>query len=74
MRYRYADDGINWHKVDSAYLACRKGKSYVVNFIDNKGLLVFRLLLTKENGEFSAQKLEAYSQAWQALAEEQNND
>ena len=64
---------INWHKIDSAYLACREGKSYGVNFIDNKGHLVFRLLLTKENGEFSAAKLEAYSQTWQALTEEQNN-
>ena len=28
---------VNWSKVDSAYLACRKDKSYGVNFIDNKG-------------------------------------
>jgi len=61
---------INWSKVDSAYLACRKNKSYGVHFIDNKGHLVFRLLLTKENGDFSTDKLEAYWHAWKTLAEE----
>lgn len=61
---------INWSKVDSAYLACREGKSYGVNFIDNKGYLVFRLLLTKENGDFSADKLATYWRTWEALAEE----
>ena len=65
---------INWSKVDSAYMACRDGKSYGVNFIDNKGHLVFRLLLTKENGDFSADRLEAYWHTWQTLAEEKNND
>ena len=65
---------INWSKVDAAYLACRADKSYGVNFIDNKGHLVFRLLLMKENGEFSTAKLKAYTQTWQALTEEQNND
>jgi len=66
---------INWSKVDSAYLASRDGKSYGVNFVDNKGHLVFRLLMTKENGEFSADKLAAYTQTWQALAvEESSND
>lgn len=65
---------INWSKVDSAYLACRKDKSYGVNFIDNKGHLVFRLLLTKDNGEFSAEKLANYWDTWQALAEETSHD
>jgi len=65
---------VNWGKVDSAYLACRNGKSYGVNFIDNKGHLVFRLLLTKENGEFSTDKLASYEQSWQMLAEETDND
>lgn len=65
---------VNWSKVDAAYLACREGKSYGVNFIDNKGHLVFRLLLMKENGEFSSDKLAAYTRAWQALAEEKSND
>lgn len=65
---------INWSKVDAAYLACREDKSYGVNFIDNKGHLVFRLLLTKDEGEFSADKLAAYSDAWQQLAEGNNND
>jgi len=66
---------INWSKVDAAYLASRDGKSYGVNFVDNKGHLVFRLLMTKESGEFSADKLAAYTQTWQALAaEEQSND
>ncbi|NOR80928.1 MAG: precorrin-3B C(17)-methyltransferase, partial [Methyloprofundus sp.] len=61
---------INWSKVDSAYLACREGKSYGVNFIDNKGRLVFRLLLIKENGDFSADKLATYWHTWKTLAEE----
>ncbi|TXK96705.1 precorrin-3B C(17)-methyltransferase [Methylococcaceae bacterium HT1] len=65
---------INWSKVDSAYLACREGKSYGVNFIDNKGHLVFRLLLTKENAEFSAEKLQAYWHTWHTLVEEKDND
>ncbi len=65
---------VNWSKVDAAYFACRGGKSYGVNFIDNKGQLVFRLLLTKEDGEFSAAKLAAYRQTWQAFAEEVCND
>ncbi|NOQ13150.1 MAG: precorrin-3B C(17)-methyltransferase [Methyloprofundus sp.] len=65
---------INWSKVDSAYLACREDKSYAVNFIDNKGHLVFRLLLMKDEGSFSADKLAAYWQTWQVLAEERVNE
>lgn len=58
---------INWSKVAAAYLASRDDKSYGVNFIDNKGHLVFRLLMMKEKGEFSANQLATYTQAWQAL-------
>ena len=65
---------INWSKVDSAYFACRNDKSYGVNFVDNKGHLVFRLLLTKDDGEFCAEKLAAYRDAWKMLAEETQND
>jgi len=66
---------INWCKVDSAYFASREGKSYGVNFIDQHGHLVFRLLLTKEQGAFSADKLAAYTSTWKALvAKESNND
>jgi len=61
---------INWSKVDAAYLASRDGKSYGVNFVDNKGHLVFRLLMTKENGDFSADKLAAYTETWKVLAVE----
>ncbi|MBW6453508.1 MAG: hypothetical protein K0A92_06970, partial [Methyloprofundus sp.] len=56
--------------VDAAYLASREGKSYGVNFVDNKGHLVFRLLITKDEGEFSAAKLAVYKQTWQTLAAE----
>lgn len=58
---------INWSKVAAAYLASRDDKSYGVNFIDNKGHLVFRLLMMKEKGEFSANQLATYTQTWQAL-------
>ncbi|SHE23036.1 precorrin-3B C(17)-methyltransferase [methanotrophic endosymbiont of Bathymodiolus puteoserpentis (Logatchev)] len=58
---------INWSKVAAAYLASRDNKSYGVNFIDNKGHLVFRLLMMKEKGEFSANQLATYTQTWQAL-------
>ncbi len=61
---------INWSKVDSAYLACRKDKSYGINFIDSKGHLVFRLLLTKDDGEFSEDKLAAYWDVWKTHTEE----
>lgn len=65
---------VNWRKVACAYLACRQDKSYGINFIDNKGHLVFRLLLSKENGEFNADRVAAYKQTWQTLAEEVHND
>lgn len=65
---------INWSKVDTAYLACRKDKSYGINFIDNKGHLVFRLLLTKEEGIFSSDRLAAYQQSWKMLTGESCND
>jgi len=65
---------INWSKVDSAYLVSRDNKSYGVNFIDHTGHLVFRLLLIKECGEFSALKREAFSQTWAELAVECTDD
>ncbi len=58
---------INWGNVASAYFASREGKSYGVNFVDDKDHLVFRLLLTKDNGEFSRTKLDSYQQAWRQL-------
>ncbi|NOQ64675.1 MAG: precorrin-3B C(17)-methyltransferase [Methyloprofundus sp.] len=65
---------INWSKVESAYFACRESKSYGVNFVDAAGHLVFRLLLTKDDGEFSAEKLASYQATWLALAEVSNHD
>ncbi len=58
---------INWSKVANAYFASRKDKSYGVHFIDATGHLVFRLLLIKEQGEFSRTQLDSYQQAWQQL-------
>ncbi len=55
---------VNWSKVCNAYFARRNDKSYGLHFIDQHGHLVFRILLTKENGNFSSDYLNAYQQDW----------
>ncbi len=58
---------INWSRVTDAYLARRGDKSYGLHFIDQQGQLVFRLLLTRQDGEFDPSELQAYQQDWQTL-------
>lgn len=65
---------INWSKVEVAYLAYREDKSYGVHFIDKQGRLVFRLLLTKTEGEFSTDTLAAYQKTWGSFAEDMTDD
>lgn len=69
---------VNWSKVSSAYFASRKDKSYGLHFIDQHGQLVFRILLTKQAGDFNPALLESFQQDWQALAnreaQEHEND
>jgi precorrin-3B C17-methyltransferase len=65
---------INWVSVSQAYFACRQGNSYGVNFLDKKDHLVFRLLLTKENGDFNPENSKAYWQSWHELSEEKQHD
>lgn len=62
---------VNWSKVHTAFLACRQDKSYGVHFIDQHGHLIFRLLLMKNNGVFSADKLTAYQHSWNTLTTEE---
>lgn len=59
---------INHQKIDSVWLGWRDGKSYGVHFVDNKGSLVFRLLLMKQDGEFTEQALNAYQHTWQDIS------
>ena len=54
-----------------AYVARRGEKSYGIHFIDQHGQLVFRLLLTKQDGQFDPSELEAYRQDWQTLTGKQ---
>ncbi len=56
---------INWSKVTTAYFASRPDKSYGIHFIDLFGRLVFRLLLTKQQGEFKPIQLQAFHKSWQ---------
>ncbi len=69
---------VNWSKVTSAYFASRRDKSYGLHFIDQHGRLIFRVLLTKQEGEFNPTLLQAFQHDWQALgkreSQEQNND
>ncbi len=67
---------INWNKVNCAYFACRKDKSYGLHFIDKHDNLVFRLLLTKQEGIFNPTLLETFQNNWQDLgkSEEIIND
>lgn len=68
---------INWKKVCSAYFAWQEDKSYGLHFMDVRGQLVFRLLLTKQEGVFNVVQLQTYSEDCQALSineQEYNND
>ncbi|WP_342590520.1 ChuX/HutX family heme-like substrate-binding protein [methane-oxidizing endosymbiont of Gigantopelta aegis] len=58
---------INHQKIDRVWLGWREGKSYGVHFVDDKGSLVFRLLLMKQDGEFTEQTLNAYRHTWQEM-------
>ncbi len=62
---------INWSQVTKAYFARRGEKSYGIHFIDQHGQLVFRLLLTKQDGQFNPSELQAYQQDWQTLTGKQ---
>jgi precorrin-3B C17-methyltransferase len=69
---------VNWNQVSTAYFASRSKQSYGLHFIDQHGRLVFRLLLTKLDGEFNIAQLENYQQAWNTFSlnntQEQTND
>ena len=58
---------VNWSNVTSAYFASRKDKSYGLHFFDQHHSLVFRVLLTKQDGEFNPFLLKAFHQDWQTL-------
>lgn len=58
---------INWGNVSDAYFASRADKSYGLHFIDQHGQLIFRILLTKQNGEFNPTLLSAFQQDWQTF-------
>lgn len=60
---------VNWSKVTDAYFVSRKGTSYGLHFIDQHGRLVFRVLLTKQEGEFNSTVLNAFQQDWKMLGE-----
>lgn len=53
---------VRWDKVASAYFASRADKSYGLHFVDIHGCLVFRLLLTKTDGQFNAQHLQSFQE------------
>lgn len=61
---------INWSKVTTAYFSSRDNTSYGVHFIDHLGRLVFRLLLTKQEGDFNAEALASFQQNWTQLGEQ----
>jgi len=65
---------INWSKVSSAYFASRKDKSYGLHFIDQHGQLIFRVLLTKQAGDFNPTLLQSFQQDWQALASRESQE
>ncbi len=58
---------INWRNVANAWLAYRDGKLYGVHFTNDKGQLLFRLLLTKQGGDFSQETLNAYWRTWREM-------
>ncbi len=61
---------INWSKVTTAYFFSRDNTSYGIHFIDHLGRLVFRLLLTKQEGDFNAEALANFQQNWTQLGEQ----
>jgi len=65
---------IDWSKVSTAYFASRKDKSYGLHFIDQHGALVFRVLLTKQGGEFNPTLLHAFQQHWQSLGKRETQE
>ena len=65
---------VNWSKVSSAYFASRKDKSYGLHFIDQHGQLIFRVLLTKQAGDFNPTLLQSFQQDWQALANRESQE
>ena len=62
---------INCSKVTTAYFSSRDNTSYGIHFIDHLGRLVFRLLLTKQEGDFNAEALANFQQNWIQLGEQQ---
>ncbi len=69
---------INWDKVSRGYFASRTNSSYGLHFVDQHGQLVFRLLLTKQAGEFNPALLALFQQDRLALClshtQEDQND
>lgn len=69
---------VNWSLVTSAYFASREDKTYGLHFIDQHGRLVFRISLTKQDGDFNPEQLQHYHQDWQTFGlkniQEQSND
>jgi len=65
---------INWSKVSHAYFASREDKSYGLHFIDQHGALVFRVLLTKQDGSFNPEQLQTFQQDWQSFAQSSTKD
>ncbi len=59
---------VNWSLVTDAYLASKGEKTYGLHFIDQHGQLVFRLSLTRQEGEFNPSELQAFQQDWQTLS------
>ena len=58
---------INWSKVDNAWLLRRGDSLRGVHFNDARGNTVFNLSLVRSDGEFEAEALQQYEQAWQRL-------
>ncbi|MDQ6989560.1 MAG: precorrin-3B C(17)-methyltransferase [Mariprofundaceae bacterium] len=58
---------VNWAKVNHAYLAKRGEKSLGVHFLDERGELVFRLLLVKDEGSFNQDAVAALDKVWHKL-------
>ncbi len=58
---------VNWSLVTSAYFASREDKTYGLHFIDQHGRLVFRISLTKQDGNFNPEELQSYQQDWQTF-------
>jgi len=67
---------VNWSLVKTAYFASRDDKTYGLHFIDQLGRLVFRISLTKQQGQFNPEYLQCYQQDEQnfAINESQESD